>query len=374
MRAPRSTGSGEAVVSPASPESKLPRNLVREEILSLKAYPVTPATGMIKLDAMENPYRLPEALREEVARMVATLPINRYPDPTAPELKARLREVFAIPEACGILIGNGSDEIITIAAQALARPGATLLAPEPSFAMYRMNALYTGMRYVGVPLAPDFTLDLARVLAAIREARPALVFVAYPNNPTGNLFPEDAVARIIEATPGLVVVDEAYHVFAGRTFMHRLREFPNLMVMRTVSKLGLAGIRLGYAAASPEWIAEFDKVRPPYNVNMITQSVAERVLGHVAALEKQAEAIKAERESLTGKLRDLNGVTPFPSDANFILARVPDADTVYRRLQERRVLVRNFHGSHPLLANCLRVTVGTPGENALMMDALSGSL
>ncbi|MCG6875826.1 MAG: histidinol-phosphate transaminase [Betaproteobacteria bacterium] len=356
------------------PKSKLPGNLVREEILALKAYPVASASGMIKLDAMENPYRLPEALREEVARTVSTLPINRYPDPTAPELKARLREVFDIPEACGILLGNGSDEIIQIVIQALARPGATLLAPEPSFVMYRTNALLAGVRYVGVPLAPDFTLDLGRVLAAMREARPALVFVAYPNNPTGNLFPEDAVARIIEEAPGLVVVDEAYHVFAGRTFMHRLREFPNLMVMRTVSKLGLAGIRLGYAAASAEWIAEFDKVRPPYNVNMITQFVAERVLGRVAVLEKQAEAIKTERESLFGRLRDLNGVEAFPSDANFILVRVPDADAVSGRLRERRVLIRNFHGSHPLLANCLRLTVGTPGENALMLDALSGSL
>ncbi len=357
-----------------SPVGKSPRDLVREEILALKAYPVAPATGMIKLDAMENPYRLPEALRAEVARMVATLPINRYPDPTAPELKARLREVFAIPEASEILIGNGSDEIIQIVTQALARPGAALVAPEPSFVMYRMNALYTGMRYVGVPLAPDFTLDPARMLAAIHEANPALVFIAYPNNPTGNLFPEDAVARIIEAVPGLVVLDEAYHVFAGQTFMHRLHEFPNLMVMRTVSKLGLAGIRLGYAAASPEWIAEFDKVRPPYNVNVITQFVAERVLGHISVLNKQAEAIKGERGSLADRLRDLSGVEPFPSDANFILARVPDAAAVHKRLQERRVLVRNLHGSHPLLANCLRLTVGTPGENELMLDALSGSL
>ena len=258
---------------------KSPRNLVREEILALTAYHVAPATGMIKLDAMENPYRLPEELREEVARMVSTLPINRYPDPTAPELKARLREVFDIPDACAILLGNGSDEIIQIVAQALARPGAALLAPEPSFAMYRMYALFAGMRYVGVPLAPDFTLDLARMLAAMREARPAVVFIAYPNNPTGNLFPEDAVTRIIEEAPGLVVLDEAYHVFAARTFMHRLADFPNLLVMRTVSKLGLAGIRLGYAAASPDWIAEFDKVRPPYNVNVMTQFVDDKFVG-----------------------------------------------------------------------------------------------
>jgi histidinol-phosphate aminotransferase len=351
-----------------------PQQLVREEILALEAYPVTPAAGMIKLDAMENPYRLPEALREEVGRLVSTLPINRYPDPTAPELKARLREAFDIPDAAAVLIGNGSDEIIQIVAQTLARPGAVLLAPEPSFVMYRIYALLAGMRYVGVPLAPDFTLDLERVLAAMRETRPAVVFLAFPNNPTGNLFPEEAVARIVAEAPGLVVVDEAYHVFAGRTFLDRVPANPNLMVMRTVSKLGLAGIRLGYAAAAPEWIAELDKVRPPYNVSMVTQFVAERLLEHLDVLERQAEAIKHERAALFGRLRDLKGVEPFPSEANFILVRVRDADAVFARMKARKVLVRNLNGSHPLLANCLRLTVGTPGENALMLDALAECL
>jgi histidinol-phosphate aminotransferase len=351
-----------------------PADLVREEILALKAYHVAPATGMIKLDAMENPYRLPEPLREEIGRVVSTLAINRYPDPEAPELKARLRNVFDIPADTGLLIGNGSDEIIAMVAQTLARPGAVMLAPEPSFAMYRINALYTRMQYVGVPLNRDFTLDLGRFLEAIAEHRPALTFLAYPNNPTGNLFPEEAVARIIEAAPGFVVVDEAYHVFARMTFIARLREFPNLMVMRTVSKLGLAGVRLGYAAAAPEWIREFDKVRPPYNVSVLAQFVAERLLAHVGALEQQAERIRSERAALVDHLRDLRGVEAFPSEANFILVRVPDADAVNERLKTRRILVRNFNGSHPLLANCLRLTVGTPGENQLMLDALTASL
>jgi histidinol-phosphate aminotransferase len=351
-----------------------PADLVREEILALKAYHVAPASGMIKLDAMENPYRLPEPLREEVGRVVATLAINRYPDPEAPELKARLREVFSIPGDAGLLIGNGSDEIIAILAQALARPGAVMLAPEPSFVMYKMNALYTRMKYVGVPLERDFTLDVGRFLDAIAEHRPALTFIAYPNNPTGNLFPEEAVARIIAASPGFVVVDEAYHVFARKSFMGRLAEFPNLMVMRTVSKLGLAGVRLGYAAAAPEWIREFDKVRPPYNVSVLTQFVADRVLAHVGALESQAERIRAERVALTEHLRDLQGVDVFPSEANFVLVRVANADAVHERLKARKILVRNFNGSHPLLAGCLRLTVGTPGENQLLLDALTASL
>jgi histidinol-phosphate aminotransferase len=356
------------------PSAKTPAELVREEILALKAYHVPPAAGMVKLDAMENPYRLPEPLREEVGRAVAALAVNRYPDPEAPELKARLRQVFGIPAAAGLLVGNGSDELIAIVAQTLARPGAVMLAPEPSFAMYRMNALYARMKYVGVPLERDFTLDLGRFLDAVAAHRPALTFLAYPNNPTGNLFPEDAVACIVAEAPGFVVVDEAYHVFARKTFMQRLAEFPNLMVMRTVSKLGLAGVRLGYAAAAPEWIGEFDKVRPPYNVSVLTQFVTERVLAHVGTLESQAARIGTEREALFEALSELRGVEAFPSEANFILVRVADADAVNARLKTRKILVRNFHGSHPLLANCLRLTVGTPGENQLLLDALTASL
>jgi len=351
-----------------------PEAWVREEILALKAYHVPSAEGFVKLDAMENPYRLPEKLREEVGRLVAGVAVNRYPDPSAPELKRRLRETMAIPADAAILLGNGSDEIITIVAQTLARPRAVMLCPEPSFAMYRMNAVLTGMRYVGVPLRADFTLDTDAFLAAIEAHRPALVFLAYPNNPTGNLFPEDAVARIIDAAPGLVVVDEAYHVFAGRTFMDRLAAHPNLLVMRTVSKLGLAGLRLGYAAASRAWIGELDKVRAPYNVNVVTQALADTVLAHVDVLERQAAQIRADRDALAERLGAMADVEAFPSAANFILVRVPDADRVFDGMKARRVLVRNFHGSHPLLANCLRLTVGTPGENELMLAALSESL
>jgi histidinol-phosphate aminotransferase len=351
-----------------------PEAWVREEILALKAYHVPSAEGFVKLDAMENPYRLPEKLREEVGRLVSGVAINRYPDPAAPALKERLRTTMDVPVGAELLLGNGSDEIITIIAQTLARPGAVMLCPEPSFAMYRMNAVLAGMRYVGVPLRADFTLDLDGFLAAIAAHRPALIFIAYPNNPTGGLFPEEVVIRIIEAAPGLVVVDEAYHAFAEMTFMDRLGTFPNLLVMRTVSKLGLAGLRLGYAAASPVWIGEFDKVRAPYNVNVVTQAIAETVLEHIRVLESQAAQIREDRDALAERLGDMADVTVFPSAANFILVRVPDASRAFDGMKARRVLVRNFNGSHPLLANCLRLTVGTPGENELMLAALSESL
>jgi histidinol-phosphate aminotransferase len=354
--------------------NKSPKDLVREEVLALAAYHVGEAAGMVKLDAMENPYALPQELRREIAELVAGAALNRYPNPQAPELKARLRQTMAIPEAFDILLGNGSDEIIQIIIQALARPGAVVLAPEPTFVMYRVYALVNRMRYVGVPLAPDFTLDCARFLAAIEEHQPALTFIAYPNNPTGNLFAEADVLRILQATPGLVVLDEAYHAFARKSFMRRLAGYPNLIVMRTLSKIGMAGLRLGYAAGSPAWMREFDKVRPPYNVTLLTQLVAERLLADADVLEQQAAAIRGERGRLKAGFERVPGVTAFESDANFLLLRVPDAGKVFAGMKERGVLVKLLHGSHPLLAQCLRITVGTAEENTQCLAALCASL
>ncbi|MFH1043868.1 MAG: histidinol-phosphate transaminase [Pseudomonadota bacterium] len=351
-----------------------PDQIIRPEILALTAYHVGEAAGMVKLDAMENPYALPQELRREIAALAAGAALNRYPNPQAPELKARLRQTMAIPDAFDILLGNGSDELIHIMVQALARPGAVVLAPEPTFVMYRAYALVNRMRYIGVPLAPDFTLDCERVLAAIDEHQPALTFIAYPNNPTGNLFAEADVLRILEAASGLVVLDEAYHAFAQKSFLPSLARHPNLVVMRTLSKIGMAGLRLGYAAGNPAWMREFDKVRPPYNVNVLTQLVAERLLAHVGVLERQAAAIREERARLKAEFERMPGVTVFASDANFLLARVPDAGKAFAGMKERGVLVKMLHGSHPLLAQCLRITVGTAQENSQCVAALRAAL
>jgi len=348
--------------------------VIRDDIAAMDAYPVTPAAGMVKLDAMENPYRLPEALREQIGRAVANAALNRYPDPRAPGLHARLRQVMEVPAAAGLMLGNGSDEIISIVTQAVARPGAVVLAIEPSFVMYKMSARFAQLRYVGVALRPDFSLDVPAMLEAMQQHRPAVVWLSYPNNPTGNLLDDADVERIIGAAPGLVVLDEAYHIFAGRSFLPRLAEYPNLMVLRTLSKVGLAGIRLGYAAAAPAWIRELDKVRPPYNVNVLTQAVAEVLLERMDVFEDQARRIRADRTELFDRLSEMHGVTAFPSDANFVLARLPDAAKTMRGLLERRVLVRNLHGAHPLLAQCLRFTVGSPAENELLLAALGEAL
>ena len=343
---------------------------VRPEIRALSAYAVAHADGLIKLDAMENPYPLPQAVRERIAAAVASVPINRYPDGGADAVKSALRRAFGIPEAAGLILGNGSDELIQIVTTAVAKPGAVILAPEPSFVMYRLNALYAGARFVGVPLLPDFSLDAGAVLAAIERERPAVVFLAYPNNPTGNLFAAAGIEAILRAAPGMVVVDEAYHAFADASFLPRLAEFPNLVVMRTVSKIGMAGLRLGYAVAAPEWTTELNKVRPPYNLNALTQAVAPLLLAEDALLAEQAARIKAERSRLHAAIGTLPDVVAFRTQTNFVLARVPDAPRWFDHLRQEGILVKNLHGSHPLLEHCLRITVGTPAENDALLAAL----
>ncbi|OYY93508.1 MAG: histidinol-phosphate transaminase [Hydrogenophilales bacterium 28-61-23] len=352
-----------------------PEQLIRPEIQRLSAYHVADATGMVKLDAMENPYSLPDDLRAELAEKLRDAAINRYPDPHAVAVQQALRQAFGIAPAYDIMLGNGSDELIQIVASALAKPGAALLAVEPSFVMYRMIAAFTGLRYVGVPLQTDFALDEAAVLDAIEREQPELVFLAYPNNPTGNAFERGALERILAAAPGLVVIDEAYHAFAGGlSFLDDLARFDNLVLMRTVSKLGLAGLRLGFLVGKPAWVAEFDKVRLPYNINVLTQVAARFALEHVEVLERQAAQLVAERESLMQKLCALKDVRAFASSANFILFRVPDAVRVFAGLKQRGILIKNLHGGHPLLDNCLRVTVGAPQENDAFIAALCSEL
>jgi histidinol-phosphate aminotransferase len=348
-----------------------PEDLVRPEILALTAYAVAPAAGMVKLDAMENPYRLPAPLREELAARLAEVELNRYPEPNPQRLRELLKRKMRVPAGMDVLLGNGSDDLIQVITFALARPGAVMMYPSPTFVVYSMNATFSGMRALPVPLRDDFSFDADAFIARMRADRPALVFLAYPNNPTGVLYPRADVRRVIEAAPGLVVLDEAYHVFAGETFMDQLPHYANLLVLRTVSKLGLAGIRLGYLAGRPEWLAQFNKVRQVYNVNVLTEAAALFVLERLDVLEAQAAEIRAERERLGGALRAMNGVTVFPSRANFFLVRVGDAARTYEGLRRQGVLVRNLH---PGLANCLRITVGTSDENRILLNALKEAL
>jgi histidinol-phosphate aminotransferase len=353
---------------------KTPEDIIRAEIRALKAYHVPESAGMVKLDAMENPYRLPPELRARLARLVEDASINRYPDADAAGLKAGLRRVLEVPDGMELMLGNGSDELIQMVIMATARPGAVVLGVEPSFVMFRLITAFAGARYAGVDLRDDFSLDIERTLAALERERPAVVFIAYPNNPTGNLFDAGLIERVIEAAPGLVVVDEAYHAFAGASFMARLPRHPNLLVMRTLSKLGLAGIRLGVLAGGAQWLRELDKIRLPYNINTLTRIVASEMLRHGNVLTEQAGAIKVERGRLLRELTEMPGITACPSDANFILFRTSQAERVFEGLKQRGVLIKSLHGSHRLLADCLRVTVGAPDENTAFLTALKQAL
>ena len=354
--------------------SSLARSLLRHEILDLNAYHVPDSSGCIKLDAMENPYSVPPALRGEVADAVAAAAINRYPDPNPVALKELIRNVTRLPQGMDVLLGNGSDELIQLLAMAANKPGAVLLSVDPSFVMYKMIATFVGMRYVGVPLDKNFSLDLPAILAAIEREQPALIFLAYPNNPTGNLFPADAVMRIIDASPGLVVLDEAYYAFASDSFIPHLARYPNLLVMRTFSKLGMAGLRLGFLAGSVAWLEQLEKLRLPYNVGTLPQLVASKLLEHHDVLLRQAEQIKLDRAWLYRQLGKITGVQVYPSEANFLLFRVANATRIFERLKQRGVLIKNLNGGHPMLRDCLRVTVGTPEENAKFIAALQESI
>ena len=344
---------------------------VRPEIRALNAYHVPPSSGLIKLDAMENPYVWPEEVVEEWVSALREVSLNRYPDPAPQQLMSRLRDFSSVPDDAAVVLGNGSDELIQMIALALAGPGRKALAPDPAFSMYRMISLFAGLEFVGVPLrADDFSLDTEAMLRAIEVHRPAVVLLDYPNNPSGRLFDANAVRRVIEAAPGLVVVDEAYQAFSGASLMSWLRDYPQLMILRTLSKMGLAGLRLGLLAGHPSWIAEIDKIRLPYNINVLTQVSAQFALGHRRMLEEQAARIRADRERLHEALCALPGLRVQRSHANFILFRVPDGegDRVFAGLSERRVLIKNLGRSG--LRDCLRVTVGAPAENEAFIAAL----
>ncbi len=350
-----------------------PRDLIRPDILAAAAYQVQDATGLIKLDAMENPHVLPEALRGQWAECLARQPVNRYPDPGARELKQQLRASFGIGPEYDILLGNGSDEIIQSLVLALARPEARALAFEPSFVMYARSARLCGMEYIGVPLRDDFSIPLEHTLEVLAGRPPALIFVAQPNNPTGNLCAEETLTRIAAATPGLLVIDEAYHAFSGADSLALLDGRENLLVMRTLSKLGLAGLRIGFLVGRREWIAELEKVRMPYNIGTLAQAGAVFFLQHREQLQDQAARIRQDRELLRQALGQFQQLQQWPSAANFILFRIRNlpARVAHAGLLAEGILIKNLDGAHPLLRDCLRVTVGTATENAAFLAALA---
>ncbi|MBN2679088.1 histidinol-phosphate transaminase [Acidithiobacillus montserratensis] len=351
----------------------LMESLLRPELLASKAYAVAPSSGLIKLDAMENPYGLTDLLHQAWLESLAEAPLNRYPDPHPESLINALKTHIGLPVGIELMLGNGSDELIQILVTAVAGTGRPIMAVDPSFVMYRLLAGQLGLPFVGVPLDAEFQMDLPAMLRAMSEHQPAIIFLDWPNNPSGSLFPEAALEAIIQAAPGLVVVDEAYHAFSQTTFAGRLGQYPNLLLLRTLSKEGLAGLRLGMLAGPAEWIRELDKLRLPYNINILTQRSAAFFLQHSTILDDQAEILRAERERLFKTMATLR-LTVWPSAANFLLFHVPGkAAAIYDGLKKGGVLVKAFTG-HPRLGDYLRVSVGKPAENSRFLSVLESLL
>ncbi len=355
---------------------------IRADVRAMHAYTVQAADGLLKMDAMENPFGLPPALQAALGQRLGALALNRYPGPRTEVLRDALARHAGMPEGCALVLGNGSDELISLVALACARPGAQVLAPLPGFVMYGMSAQLQGLGFTGVALTPDFALDAAAMEAAIARHRPAITYIAYPNNPTATLWDDAAVLRTIDAAGaqgGIVVIDEAYQPFASRTWLDRMRAEParhgHVLLMRTLSKFGLAGVRLGYLIGPAALVQEIDKVRPPYNVSVLNAEAALFALEHADVFAAQAAELRAGRDRLVAQLRALPGVLKvWDSEANMVLLRVPDAARTFEGMKNRKVLVKNVSTMHPLLAGCLRLTVGSAADNAQMLAALQASL
>ena len=346
--------------------------LVRPEIRALTAYHVPAANNLIKLDAMENPWSWSAELRSAWLEALQTVEINRYPDPAARELQVSMRAAMDVPASAAVILGNGSDELIQMIIQTVAAPGQVVLAPDPAFVMYRQIATVANMGFVAVSLQADFSLDEEAMLEVIEEQQPAVTFLAYPNNPTGNLFSADSLRRILLQATGLVVIDEAYAPFTDASFMPDVGECDNLLVLRTVSKMGLAGLRLGLLAGPPAWLEQIDKTRLPYNISAINQATGIFALAHGDVFAAQAHEIRSQRATLFSGLQALAPLTVYPSEANFILFRTPpgQATVLFEGLKAAGILIKNLDGSNDALQDCLRVTVGLPEENAVFLSAL----
>ena len=339
------------------------RKFIRPNIALLKAYQAKEIPCWVKLDANESPYGFDNACK--ALKSVLT---NRYPDPEALALKQHIAQELRIkPEM--VLQGNGSDELIYYL---IATFGGPVLYPVPTFSMYGIIAQALDQKKIEVPLDGQFDLDMKRMLSEIRKEKPKIIFLSSPNNPTGNCFSSDRVLKIIVATASksLVVVDEAYQPFASeRGFIPLMKDYENLIILRTLSKIGLAGLRVGFLIAGEEIIREVNKVRLPFNLNALSQALALEVLKDKKKVRSNIKSIVSERDRLFSELSKIRGITAYPTEANFILFRVKDPGRIYKGLLKKGVLVRDMKG---VIDGCLRVTVGSPEENRIFIDVLKG--
>ncbi len=343
--------------------------MIRNDIKQLAAYHVPDASGLIKLDAMENPYPLPDTVRDEWVDHIRGLDINRYPDAAMGELRHAIANREGL-QADQVLLGNGSDEIIQMTL--IATDQGACAIPQPTFVMYEIISRWLKRPVASVPLEKDFSLNANAFLRVCAREKAAIAFLACPNNPTGNMWPRSAIQQIVDNFRGLLVIDEAYHPFANDTYTDMIS--PRVMILRTFSKLGMAGLRLGYALGHPDTIAELNKVRLPYNMNTLGQASANFFLNNFHIFDEQTKKICQERDRLAGILEDMTNVEAYPSQTNFILLRVPNADFTFEALKQNGILVKSMHVGGGLMENCLRVTIGMPEENDQFATTLKESI
>jgi len=346
-----------------------PLEHLRPEIRTLAPYTLAHREARVKLDANESPYGPSEEIQREIRAQLDDIEMNRYPDPDATALKTALADFLQIP-ADRLLLGNGSDELIGYLITTFAGKGGGVLYPTPTFSMYGIIAASLGQKTIEIPLEEDFQIMTDRFLAALRKNSPEIVFLASPNNPTGREFPEEVVIPVLEESGAVVVLDEAYIDFTDHNGCLRLLDhYPNLIILRTLSKIGMAALRLGILTASPQILREVEKVRLPYNINTFSQTAATVLLRHEGALREQIRTIVSEREWLFSALSKIPQLCPIPSTANFILFRADEPDRLFGHLLNAGILIRNLNAPGPL-AGCLRVTIGAPEENREFLSHL----
>ena len=341
---------------------------LRSDIKNIDAYHVPVSKDMIKLDAMESPFGVPEDLKVEFLKCIEQSEVNRYPEADPSLLKDTLRSLMDIPDEFGILLGNGSDELIQLLALACSKDD-LIMSFEPSFVMYELVSKYVNLEYFGVQLDSNFDINLSDALLIIEREKPKIIFIAYPNNPTGNCFDYDAIIEIIKSTNSMVILDEAYYAYSDKSFLSEISNFPNLLVLRTISKIGFAGLRLGLLIGDQETIAQLNKLRLPYNINALTQTSANFLLQDKQRIINNAQIIIEERRRLAHELSLFSKFKVYPSQTNFILVHSEDAHSLHTALKENGILIKGFpKGSK--LSDFIRISVSEPVENNILIDAI----
>ncbi len=349
-------------------EARLIESRVRKSLRELSAYSAPRLDCAVRLDGNESPFALSKGLETMVQNAIRKVEVNRYPDPEAKNLRNIISKVSGFSKD-RILLGNGSDELIGMLITTFSGGTKKILYPTPTFSMYGLTGLAMGMELIELPLDEQFDIDSAVTIEAINKNNPDLIFLASPNNPTGNAFSSSKIREILDCSEGVVVIDEAYSDFSGHTFMPLLEEYDNLVILRTLSKVGFAGLRLGILYAREGLVREINKVRYPYNVNSLSQEVAEVILNDLEFVNENVQLILKERHRVYDRLSEIGGLDVYRSDANFIFFRVKGAGVIFNKLIKKGVLIRNFH-SLGRLKNCLRVTIGAPHENEAFLIAL----